>query len=265
MIKRKYGWHRDTHEARMKLGRQYQPQIRAQQFPDAFDLGDTPNPAFCFLDQGNLGACTGFGCKRVAWYGLNAVALLQNPPAAAPEPSALFQYYNERVLDGDVNEDAGSTISQGITALKRFGICPEKDWPYQSAKYAQQPPPQAYTDAQLFQALAAENIANDGNLSYNLMDCLYNQRLPIVFGSDLFQQFESAQCARDGIVTMPGTFATPIGGHCQVIRGWRKTPQGLQFKINNSWGQWGDGGCDWMPDLYLAKYGSDFWAVPKME
>ena len=96
-MNRKYGWKRDTAEAKAKTGRLYRATFRlAQPFPTSFDLGATPNPAFGPLDQGQLGSCTGFGCKRVAWYGLNARA-----PGAAPEPSALFQYYNERVLDGD--------------------------------------------------------------------------------------------------------------------------------------------------------------------
>jgi C1A family cysteine protease len=194
----------------------------------------------------------------------------QESPAPAPEPSALFQYYCERELDGDIDQDNGSTITQGINALKQYGICREAEWPYVPARFAEAPPQTAFDDALQFQALKVENIAQDASnglpgFVQNLMDCLYNQRLPIVFGAALFQQFESEQCARDGIVTMPAANESPIGGHCQVIRGWKRTATGLLFQVQNSWGRWGDNGCDWMSDAYLAAHASDFWAVVTME
>jgi len=266
MTKRNYGWRPDKKHDRERLGLIYRPSsFRAVKFPASFDLGAVPNPAFGPLDQGELGACTGFGCKRVAWYGLNALAQAAVPSYVAVEPSALFQYFNERKDDGDIDQDDGSTISEGVTALRNYGICPEKDWPYIPAKFAAQPPQNAYEDAMLLKALKVENIQNDGNLIVNLQDCLFNQKLPIVFGADLFSQFESAQCAHNGVVQMPPSGASPIGGHCQVIRGWKQTENGLLFQIQNSWGVWGDNGCDWMPDAYLQTFASDFWAVVQME
>lgn len=259
MLKRKYGWRRDTAAAILKLGRLYRPTFKAvQPFPAAFDLGDG-SAAFGQLDQGQLGSCTGFGCKRIAWYGM--VRNGQNV-----EPSALFQYYNERVLDGDPSDDSGSTITQGINALKQFGICPEADWPYNPALFAVQPPVPAYTDALRFKALQAENIYNDGNLIQNLKDALCNQQLPVVFGADLYPGFESEAVTQTGVVPMPAPGESPIGGHCQVIRGWKQNPDGgILFQIQNSWGNWGDNGCDWMSDQYLAQYASDFWAVVTIE
>ena len=259
MIKRKYGWRRDTAAAKLKLGRLYRPTFKAvQPFPSVFHLG-AGSAAFGSLDQGQLGSCTGFGCKRVSWYGLLAAG-------QAVEPSALFQYYNERVLDGDPSDDSGSTITEGINALKQFGICPESDWPYNPAQFAVQPPVSAYTDAIRFKALQAENIPNDGTLTQNLQDALFNQKLPVVFGADLFAQFESEQCAANGVVQMPAAGEQPIGGHCQVIRGWKTNPDGsLWFQVQNSWGQWGDNGCDWMIADYLLAHASDFWAVVTME
>ena len=264
-MKRVYGWRRDTMEARLALGRPYRAtRFRCIQFPAAFDLGIPSNPAFSPLDQGQLGACTAFALKRCAWYGLNAVALQQTPPAAPPEPSALFQYYCERQNDGDVDQDAGSTISQGVNVLKTRGICPEKDWPYNPAQFAVTPPLQAFNDAQQFEALAVENIPVDATA---IQDCLFNQRCPIAFGSDLFAQFESEQCAADGLVQMPPAGATPIGGHAETIRGWKTAPDGsLLLQVQNSWGgAWGDQGCAWFPWNYALSYFSDLWAIVQMK
>jgi len=44
--------------------------------------------------------------------------------------SRLFLYYNERKLDKDIPEDAGSTISEAVIALKKYGLCKESEWPY---------------------------------------------------------------------------------------------------------------------------------------
>jgi C1A family cysteine protease len=260
---RRYGWRKDTESDRKALGRSYRiTRFKEVQYPTSFDLNIPLNPSFSPLDQGQLGSCTGFGCKRVAWYGLNAIT-----PGAASEPSALFEYQNELILDGDFGQDNGSTISQGVTALRQYGICPEADWPYNPANFTVKAPAQAYTDAQKFEALNVENIPADANLGSALQDCLFNQRLPIVFGADLYQEFESDSVAQTGLVPMPAAGETPIGGHCQVIRGWKPATDGsLLFQIQNSWGgTWGDNGCDWMPLAYLLAYASDFWAVVQME
>ena len=258
-IQRKYGWRRDPVN---KSFRAYRPRAITTQFPAAFDLpAAAPGQAAAFglLDQGNLGACTGFGCARVAWWGLLAVG-------PHPQPSALFQYYNERVLDGDVGDDAGSSISTGLAALKQFGICPESDWPYDVGAFATRAPQKAYDDALTQQALQEERL-DGGTLAQNLMDALFNQRIPVVFGTDLFQQFESAQAAQTGVITMPPPRARSIGGHCMVIRGWdQASPCGRPaWKVMNSWGGWGDGGACWIPFDYIARYASDFWAIPRME
>ena len=260
-IERKYGWRRDPPSKTYRL---YRPRQVSMQFPETFDLpAAVPSQAAAFglLDQANLGSCTGFGCMRAAWWGLLAVG-------PHPQPSPLFQYYNERQLDGDIPDDAGSTITTGFQALKQFGICPETDWPYDVGAFASKPPQKCYTDALRQQALQEERL--DGpQLVQNLMDALFNQRIPIVFGTDLFQQFESPQAAQTGVIVMPGPRASSIGGHCMMIRGWdtsNGSPCGRPaWKVMNSWGHWGDGGACWIPFDYIAKYASDFWAIPQME
>jgi C1A family cysteine protease len=270
-MNRKYGYIRDVRN-KHGLEKIYRPKLRQTQFPMKFDLADlspAPNPAFGLLDQGELGSCTGFGCKRAAWFGLNAVAQAAVPPSQAVEPSALFIYYNERVIEGDVEQDNGAQICDGIAALKKYGVCPEADCPYDPTQFAVQPSDQAYNDALKFEALQAERIDNPGDsvaLAVNIMDALFNQQLPIVFGADVFPQFESAAAAQTGLIDMPQAGATPIGGHCMLIRGWDNfAPGGPRAKISNSWGQWGDNGCAWILFDYLAMYASDLWCISQME
>jgi len=45
-------------------------------------------------------------------------------------PSRLFIYYNERVLEGLIKQDAGAMIRSGIKTVTRQGAPPEDVWPY---------------------------------------------------------------------------------------------------------------------------------------
>ena len=62
-------------------------------------------------------------------------------------PSRLFIYYNERVIEGTVSQDAGAQIRDGIKSVAKLGAPPESDWPYDISKFAQRPPKKAYGDA----------------------------------------------------------------------------------------------------------------------
>ncbi len=44
--------------------------------------------------------------------------------------SRLFIYYNERVMEGTVREDASAMIHDGIKTLVKQGAAPETAWPY---------------------------------------------------------------------------------------------------------------------------------------
>ena len=48
--------------------------------------------------------------------------------------SRLFLYYNERKMEGDVSDDAGACLSDGVEALHSQGLCPETMWPYSDDK-----------------------------------------------------------------------------------------------------------------------------------
>ena len=45
-------------------------------------------------------------------------------------PSALFIYYNERVIERTVSTDSGAQIRDADKDVAKQGVCPEPDWPY---------------------------------------------------------------------------------------------------------------------------------------
>jgi ribosomal protein S18 acetylase RimI-like enzyme len=74
-----------------------------------------------------------------------------------------------------------------------------------------------------------------------------------------FKVFEGIYDAPKGLVPLPSTGETSIGGHCVRVTGYDDNQQTLVFA--NSWGrEWGDNGMGYLPYCYLEKYTLECWA-----
>lgn len=125
-------------------------------------------------------------------------------------PSRLFIYYNEREMEGTVNEDAGAQLRDGIKSVNAQGVCTETLYPYNIEKFTQKPPQECYDQAILHKALQYRNI-NNTDLNA-LLSCLASG-FPIVFGFMVYSYFESQQMAKTGILPMPIPGEQRKGGH----------------------------------------------------
>ena len=96
--------------------------------PPAVDLRTQCPPVY---DQGQLGSCTANGIAGAIEFDRKK----QDLPDFVP--SRLFIYYNERVMEGTVAQDAGAQIRDGIKSVAKLGAPPETDWPYDIEKFAQ--------------------------------------------------------------------------------------------------------------------------------
>src|SRR6476646_3515572 len=130
----RYGWRLDLPDARDHI---YSAPL-AKALPPAVDLRPNCPPVY---DQGQLGSCTANAIAAAVEFDRKK----QNLTDFAP--SRLFIYYNERVMEGTVDYDAGAQIRDGIKSVAKIGAAPETDWPYDIAKFADKPPAKAYTDA----------------------------------------------------------------------------------------------------------------------
>ena len=194
-------------------------------------------------NQGELGSCSANAFAAAFNYNLKT----QNLPSLIPNPSRLFLYYNERVMENAVNDDSGAMLGDGCISLQKNGICSEKLWEYDISKFTIKPITDAYTEA-------AENTLVQFNAVHNLNDIkhsLAGHNLPVVMGLMLYASFEGHDVASNGIVPMPNVNTEErLGGHAVLCVGYHDPKQWLI--VRNSWGDgWGDHGYFYLDYSYI--------------
>ena len=205
-------------------------------------------------DQGSIGSCTA-----------NAFCYAYNFNDPSFNPSRLFLYYNERLLDNDnhISIDDGSTMTQGINALKKFGISSETLWPYIISRFAIKPAVAAYKDGLLHQVISAIYL----NQSLNTLKACIQSGQPFVCGIAVYSSFESNIVATTGYVPMPNVNTENLlGGHAIICVGYDDSKK--VFIMLNSWGKsWGVNGSFYLPYAYLTNtnLAGDFWKITKLE
>lgn len=236
----------------------FKPQISPATYPPFMTLLSKMPP---IRDQGELGACTAFSAEAPIW-----IAQLTAGRKTPINPSPLFLYYNERVLNGQVGTDAGANISDIFRATNIYGICDESLWPYDEAQYTTKPPVVAYTAAQTERAHIYAPIPQ---LKENVIGCIHHG-FPIDFGITVYDSFMSDSVAATGIIPMPASSESVQGGHAIDIVGYNDQNQEnagippLTFVIRNSWATtWGAKGYGFLPYDYVLnpQYSSDFWMI----
>ncbi|MGD0335688.1 MAG: C1 family peptidase [Candidatus Omnitrophota bacterium] len=240
-----YGWIPDIPDQRDFLYSAIKPKLK---IPRKIDLR-----RYCSLveQQGNLGSCT--ACALAG----NLEFLDKRPDAAYTDVSRLFIYYNERLLRGNEDYDAGASLRDGIKTLKKTGYCWEKTWPYDIERFAQKPPQCCYNEAAKYRIASYHRI----HTLAEMLVCLV-EGYPFVFGFTVYESFQSKKVERAGIVNMPKKNERVIGGHAVTAVGYNQ--KNKRFLIRNSWGsQWGQTGYCTMPFAYLETLAADFWTIRK--
>ncbi len=243
----KFGYNKDLPDHRDR----YYPSHKPLKYDAKVDLsGKIPPP----YDQGELGSCTANAISG----GLQFLQGLQGESSVMP--SRLFIYFNERSMEGSTGSDSGAQIRDGIKSVAKVGYCSEDTWPYDISTFTEQPPEQAYVEAEKHQVLAYYRVTNREG---SLLHCLASG-YPVVFGIAVYESFMNAA---GGQIPMPQPDEKLMGGHAMLCVGYDLGTR--RFKFRNSWGtSWGDGtGHGTIPFEYLESplLGGDYWTLRKEE
>jgi C1A family cysteine protease len=246
----KFGWVKDNVDPRDRKFKITAP----HELPSIVDLRQYCPPVY---NQGELGSCTANA--------LGAAFQFEQIKQKKQDfiPSRLFIYYNERALEGTINEDAGAMIRDGIKTMVKDGVCSESMWKYDIWKFKTKPNNDCYRVALDNQVL--EYLRISPHTLYEVKHCL-SDGYPVAFGFTIYESFMSDEVARTGIASMPKPGEQSMGGHAVLAVGYDDNKQALI--VRNSWGEkWGINGYFYLPYGYVEQSGlsADYWTIRLVE
>ena len=252
-IGRKYNLLKDTHDPR-DYRWTLPPHLRDVPLPSSVDLRPTMPPVY---DQGPYGTCY---ANAVA----GAVHFLQNKRVT---PSRLYIAWNACVCEGETviaEENGIVSLRDTISPLTDKGYVPEASWPYDRDHLNVIPFTSCFADGATHLVTSYERLLVLSNDLQSIKTALAEGR-PVIFGMQVYKQFESASCAATGIVETPGWWDRQfncLGGHAVLAVGYDDATQ--MFTVRNSWSSgWGRAGYFFLPYDYMSNSGltNDFWVL----
>jgi len=184
--------------------------------------------------------------KRIMKYGHDAHVDL----------SILSVYYLARELQfpQTTGKDIGTFISLACDVLRRWGVCPESDWPFDILKVNHNPSWMAMRKAYLHKIEAFYRIKSSGNDRVENIIQALNAGNPVVFGTATGKNWHGYKAG--DVLSKPDE---KTGRHATCLVGYEDG----KFIGENSWGErWGDGGFYLMDEDYI-KWGAtaDIWVL----
>lgn len=250
-IQRKFGWRKETrvlNAPKKMFTHRFATNVTSADISTKYNI-----PSY---DQTTLGSCT-----ANAWAFAIEYDEYKQGKSNPSTPSRLMFYYCERVIDGDVDQDAGSTLTTGKQVCETIGACAESMWGYDVTKLTVKPPQSCYDAAALNKGLQFQQV----NQTLDDIKSALIEGYPVVFGFQVYEELQSDAVKVSGMLPDPTPDEQPIGGHAVAIVGFDDSKQ--MFKVRNSWGpDWGLNGCFWASYKYLLdpNQASDFWIVEKL-
>lgn len=183
---------------------------------------------------------------------------VHTPNVAQINPSHLFIYFQERLLERSIMDDSGASLRDGMKVLALWGAPDESLWPYNINSFTQKPPQAAYDAATKAKLKTYKSLTGD-----TIKQAIYSYG-PVAFGISVYDSFESATVAANGVVPMPSRDENNLGGHAIWAWGWKYIGSTLYICCRNHWtDQWGDKGNFYLPEAYVrnADLADDFWSM----
>lgn len=223
------------------------------------------------LNQGQEGACTGFGLACVANYLLWRQHLALGGKGQLASVSPRMFYNLARHYDEWPGQDYdGSSCRGALKGWHKHGVCTAKNWPYElDAKgkpRAVRPKPGWAEDATrrplgVYYRINKQSVV-DMQAAINEIGAIYVSST-VHDGWDTLTVKKPRPAPRShadlsSLVIPPVQDPTQNGGHAFALVGYNE----LGFIVQNSWGPvWGAGGFGILPYDDWAVNGTDAWAV----
>jgi C1A family cysteine protease len=213
-------------------------------------------------DQGQLGSCTANAGVGVFEY------FQRRAFGKYLDGSRLFLYKTTRNLLGWTG-DEGAYLRTTMQAMALFGVPPEKHWPYNIARFDEEPPNFCYAYAQNYQAVKYFRLDKAGMPTATVLQHIKENlaaKLPCMFGFSVYSSMPGVE-DETGDIPFPGPDDRLEGGHAVVAVGYDDTkkigPDRGALLIRNSWGtEWGENGYGYLPYSYVLKgVAVDFWSL----
>ncbi len=221
------------------------------------------------LDQGNEGACTGFGLAAVINYLLwkveidklgpdDKAAKTHLPTVKSVSPSMLYRM--ARVYDEWPGEDyEGSSCRGAMKGWHRHGVCADENWPYRtkSGQVRYIKPKDGWQDDAGRRPLGAYYRINKNAIVD--MQAAICEVGAIYVSSDVHEGWdEVTQSNTNAPVIREPKKPEDVGGHAFAIVGYSEDG----FIIQNSWGpNWGFHGFAVLTYSDWVRHGTDAWVA----
>ncbi len=213
-------------------------------------------------DQESIGSCTAnAGIGMLEYYQRRAFG-------KHIDASRLFLYKVTRNLLGWTG-DTGAYLRDTMKALVMCGAPPEHYWPYDIAKYDEEPSAFLYALGDNYEAVKYFRLDPAGTTRAKRLEAIKSYlaaELPSMFGFTVYSSIPGSGDGK-GEIPYPKSGETVLGGHAILAVGYDDakkigTSKGALL-IRNSWGTgWGMAGYGWLPYDYVLKgLANDFWSL----
>ncbi len=201
-------------------------------------------PVYRIENQSEIGLCTGVSSTNTFE---NLVYRLVGDFTF--QASYLYNYTMSRSFDSqDLSEDNGATLRTAYGNMKMGGICRDVVWPFTHANVQLYPSARAIKEANLlsnmfvyFEVSRVRRV-----MKYIIGDLGFM----IGIGFRVFPSFQSESVQKTGIIPMPNSSESEIGGHSCALYGFNDELQ--VYYVLNSYGKdWGNGGTGTIPYAYI--------------
>ena len=110
-----------------------------------------------------MGSCTANALAAAFHFSLHKMDVEQHSGFKDFTPSRLFIYYNERAVEGSINQDAGAMLRDGVKVMAKMGVCPESMWKYDDTQdfFKKQPDKSCYDLAQKCKVKTYAHVQQD--------------------------------------------------------------------------------------------------------